>query len=120
MVLGLTGAIGSGKSAVLSAFSNRNWITADADKLCHAVYENATADFISGLKNICGNECIDKNGKIDRKAIARTVFNNKEALHKLEELIFPEFEKEFQRFISHCRENNLDAVCEVPLLFEKN
>ena len=120
MILGLTGAIGSGKSAVLSAFANRSWITSDADKLCHAVYENASDDFISGLKKICGDNCVDEHGRPVRKAIAETVFNNRDALKKLEELIYPEFEKEFQKFIADCRSRKLDAVCEIPLLFEKD
>ena len=120
MIFGLTGAIGSGKSAVLSAFAKHNWITVDADKLCHSVYENATDDFIAGLKNIFGAECVDNNRIVNRKFIAQTVFNNKEALTKLENLIIPEFEKVFRQFIDDCKKNNSNAVCEVPLLFEKD
>ena len=118
MILGLTGAIGSGKSAVLAEFSKRNWKCIDADKLCHTVYEKAPNDFVSELRKLFGDSCIDASNKIDRSVIAKAVFSNRELLEKLEKLVIPEFEKEFAGFISNCRNENVNAVCEVPLLFE--
>lgn len=120
MILGLTGAIGSGKSAVLAVFSKLNWKTVDADKLCHQVYERASDEFVSGLKKLFGDGCVHQDGTIDRKVIADSVFSSKEMLEQLEELIIPEFEKEFQKFIADCRKNQQNAICEIPLLFEKN
>ena len=38
MILGVTGAFGCGKSAVLAAFAAHGWRTADADHLCHELY----------------------------------------------------------------------------------
>ena len=118
MILGLTGAIGSGKSAVLAEFSKRNWKTVDADKLCHAVYENAAEDFVSKLKEFFGDACVDVNGYIDRSVIAKAVFCDKDLLKKLEALVIPEFEKNFFQFVSDCKKDNINAVCEIPLLFE--
>lgn len=118
MILGLTGAIGSGKSAVLAEFSKRNWLTVDADKLCHAVYEKAPVGFVAKLRELFGDACVDNANRIDRKVIAGVVFSDKSMLEKLETLIIPEFENEFFKFISDCRKQSVDAVCEVPLLFE--
>ena len=118
MILGLTGAIGSGKSAVLAEFSKRNWKCIDADKLCHAVYEKAPDAFVTELRDLFGDACVDESNKIDRRVIAKAVFSNRELLERLEKLIIPEFEKEFTEFISDCRKGNVNAVCEVPLLFE--
>ena len=120
MILGLTGAIGSGKSAVLDVFNSRNWQTIDADKLCHQVYRNASDQLLDALKKIFGNDCVDANRSVDRKKIAAAVFGDQEKLDRLNALIIPEFERGFEQFIAYCRENSIDAVCEVPLLFEKN
>ena len=119
MILGLTGAIGSGKSAVLAVFASRNWRTVDADKLCHAVYDNASDEFVLKLNGLIGASCVDGTGKIDRSVIAGAVFENRSLLEKLEILITPEFENLFTGFISDCRTHNINAVCEVPLLFER-
>ena len=119
MILGLTGAIGSGKSAVLAVFASRNWLTVDADKLCHAVYDNAADEFTAKLNDLLGESCVDDSGKIDRSIIARAVFKNKSLLEKLESLVIPEFEKQFTGFISDCRIRHINAVCEIPLLFER-
>lgn len=118
MILGLTGAIGSGKSAVLAEFSKRNWKCVDADKLCHAVYEKASNSLVTELRKLFGDSCVDASNKIDRRVIAKAVFSDRELLEKLERLIIPEFKKEFAEFIADCRSENVNAICEVPLLFE--
>ena len=48
----------------------------------------------------------------------RDQIKNREKLELLNSLILPEFEKQFTLFINSNRNRN--AVCEIPLLFEKN
>lgn len=119
MILGLTGAIGSGKSAVLAIFNSLGWKTIDADRLCHLVYEDATEELLEQLRENFGAECVNADNKVDRSVIASAVFGNQELLEKLNSIIIPRFENKFQDFIDSCRAENCDAVCEVPLLFEK-
>ncbi|MBO7154197.1 MAG: dephospho-CoA kinase [Lentisphaeria bacterium] len=119
MILGLTGAIGSGKSAVLDVFHRRNWKTVDADKLCHDVYLHASDELLDALKKSFGSDCVNPDRSVDRKKIAERVFGNREKLDELTALIIPEFENEFEKFVTYCRSNEINAICEVPLLFEK-
>ncbi len=120
MILGLTGAIGSGKSAVLSIFNSLGWKTVDSDKLCHQVYDEAPEELLEQLRENFGAACVNGNKKVERSVIASAVFGNPEKLETLNNIIIPHFEKRFQDFIDSCRSAGCDAVCEVPLLFEKD
>ena len=119
MILGLTGAIGSGKSAVLAVFSQLGWKTVDSDRLCHQLYDEAPEELIAQLRENFGADCVSSDGKVVRSVIAQVVFSDPEKLEKLNSIIIPHFEKRFQDFIDDCRKNRCNAVCEVPLLFEK-
>ena len=120
MILGLTGAIGSGKSAVLSIFKSLGWKTVDADKLCHQVYDEAPEELLEQLRENFGAACVNENSKVERAVLASAVFGNPEKLQTLNSIIIPHFENHFQNFIDSCRASGCDAVCEVPLLFEKD
>ena len=119
MILGLTGAIGSGKSAVLSIFDTLGWKTVDSDRICHQLYDEAPDELLDRLRENFGADCVGSGNKVVRSVLASAVFGNPEALEKLNSLIIPHYEKRFQSFIDECRRNSLDAICEVPLLFEK-
>ena len=119
MILGLTGAIGSGKSAVLAIFDSLGWKTVDSDRLCHQLYDEASRELLEELRENFGAACIGKDNKVARSELAAVVFGNPEKLEKLNNIIIPYYEKRFQDFIDDCRSNKIDAICEVPLLFEK-
>lgn len=63
-----------------------------------------------------GNKILDKNGNIDRKKLKEIVFENKDKLEKLNDIIHPKV----INFYKELEEKNTDEVIifDVPLLFE--
>jgi dephospho-CoA kinase len=65
MIIGLTGGIGSGKSAAANFFQNEGITVMDADDLAREVIEPNTTGFESIL-DYFGSKILDSNGLIDR------------------------------------------------------
>ena len=97
-VIGLTGAIGTGKSLVRKMLEHKGALTIDADQLAHQAYIKGTSGF-HGLVQLFGNEILDKKGQIDRKWLGELVFRNPQALARLEALIHPLVIQAVQRVI---------------------
>ena len=90
--IGLTGTIGSGKSAVASVLLEQNIPVIDADKLTRKIYASDT-DVKKRLSEMFGQDIIAPNGEVDRKALGKLVFNDSTLLRKLEVLVWPAIEK---------------------------
>ena len=95
LLVGLTGGIGSGKSAALAEFARRGAATLSLDELAHEV---------SGL------------APAERKALAAKVFSDPKALRRLERALHPPVLREMARRLARARGL---TVVDVPLLFEK-
>lgn len=111
--VGLTGNIGSGKSTIAKFFLDYGFDVIDSDKTVwpylkkdHPVYSKVLGAF--------GNDILDSNEDIDRKKLARVVFNNPQKLGRLEYFIFEEYRKELKNL-------NRDKLwlIESAILFEK-
>jgi dephospho-CoA kinase len=87
-IIGLTGAIGTGKSLVRKMLEHKGALTIDADQLAHAAYIKGTAAFDS-IHHRFGNKILDEAGQIDRKHLGDLVFKNPQVLMELEKLIHP-------------------------------
>ena len=87
-VIGLTGAIGTGKSLVRKMLEHKGALTIDADRLAHGAYAAGTKGFKELIRTF-GNEILDQSGHVDRKRLGEIVFRDSHALHKLEALIHP-------------------------------
>jgi len=115
--IAITGNLGSGKSEALKIFKKLGSFTIDADKIAHDLLEN-DEDLKNRTKILLGNEIL-KNGKIDRKKIAKIVFSNKDKLKEFEKLIHPKILNEIENFYEKVKNQNFDFfVVEMPLLFE--
>ena len=97
-IIGLTGAIGTGKSLVRKMLQHKGALTIDADRLAHGAYTKGTKGFHT-LVQLFGNEILDKDGQIDRKQLGELVFNNSQALLDLEFLIHPLVIRAIKRII---------------------
>ena len=94
IILGITGGIGCGKSQVLELFCNKNGVVlcaADAigrelQKKNGPAYEKIVQEF--------GDTFVKENGELDRKALAGFVFENADALQRLDDIVHPLVEKE--------------------------
>lgn len=118
-VLGLTGGIGSGKSAALEAFSRLGAAVLSSDAVVHDCYGDP--GIVARVRERFGNEVIGADGVVDRAALGARVFGDDDARRFLEGLIHPQVGLARERWIE--RERSLTPpppllVCEVPLLFE--
>jgi len=98
-VLGVCGKIASGKSAVLKILEKHGWVTIDADKIVHKLYESD----MPGQRMICdffGEEFMKKDGGVDRVKLRKVVFNNAKKLEILNKLIHPLVFAEISKVLS--------------------
>jgi dephospho-CoA kinase len=115
MVIGLTGGIGSGKSAAAACFAKSGFRIVDADQLAHQVLESA--DIVPQLRARWGDACLGLDGRPDRRWIATKVFQDEAERVFLEGLIHPEVAR--LRLLA-VADRSVHHVVEIPLLFEKN
>ena len=92
MILGLTGAIGSGKSTALAAFAAGGASVFDADQICHACYDDPQSSFVTELARRWG-DIFDEAGRVDRRKIAAIVFRDETELAFLTARLHPELRR---------------------------
>jgi len=88
LVVGLTGGIGSGKSAVADAFAARGAPVCDTDQLAHAL----TAPGQPGLAAIAaafGDAIVQSDGRLDRARLRERVFADADVRASLEAILHP-------------------------------
>jgi dephospho-CoA kinase len=86
--LALTGGIGSGKSAAGFAFEKFGIPVIDSDAIAHQITAPQGAA-ISQIKSIFGTEYLTPEGALDRAKMRSLVFNDSQALKKLEVITHP-------------------------------
>ena len=118
MILGITGAIGCGKSTACGYFVQQGWRLFDADRSCHALYAHIDAPLGKEICQRWGNECFASDGTMDRKVLASKVFGSEKELKKLTELLYPALFAQMHSCIEQARREKVNMLCEVPLLFE--
>lgn len=114
-VIGLTGGIASGKSAVSQRFEALGITVADAD----AAARDAVAPGSDGLAEVVaafGTGVLGADGELDRPAMRRRVFADAEARRRLEAIIHPRVRATLQDM---CRAaSGAYAIASIPLLAE--
>ncbi len=112
--VGLTGGIGSGKSAVAAIFAERGATVIDADVLARDVVAPGT----EGLRDIAAAwpEAIGADGALDRAALAAVVFADETARAQLNAITHPRVRA--RAYALECEAPDGIVVHVVPLLFE--
>jgi len=103
----LTGGIGTGKSTTATMLKMYGYKIIDADKISKEVFEEKK----DKIQEIFGTT--------DRKELRKIVFNNKEKLKKLEELILPEVKKRVLKEAEKLEKDGVVYFVDLPLYFEK-
>ncbi len=118
-VVGLTGGIGSGKSAVAEEFARLGAAVVDTDAIAHEL-TRAGGAAIAGVKALFGDAAIGADGAMDRKAIRDLVFADPAAKKRLESLLHPMIRAESERRIAAAGQENAApyVIHVVPLLVE--
>ncbi len=114
-VIGLTGGIGSGKSAAAEEFARLGASVVDTDAIAHELTERGGAA-LAQLERLFGAEVIAASGAMDRKKMRERVFSDPAAKTALEALLHPLIREESQRRIAAA--SGPYVVHVVPLLVE--
>lgn len=116
MIIGITGSFGSGKTEVARMFKGLGAYVIDADKVCHSLMAPPSKVYRSVVKHF-GTSILGKARRIDRKKLAKAVFNKRSKLALLEGLVHPEAIKEMER-IARAKKKRKVVVIDAPLLVE--
>jgi dephospho-CoA kinase len=116
MVVGLTGGIGSGKTAAADAFAARGVAVTDTDRIAHAVTAPGAAGW-QAIRNAFGPAVFAPDGALDRAALRRRVFAGPAERERLEALLHPIIADVARREIAGWRSPY--GLLVVPLLLER-
>lgn len=117
MIVGLTGGIGSGKSAVANFFIAEGIFVVDADHLAKEVIEKDTPGF-SSIVDLFGSEILDSTGSIDRANLRVQVFNDPKKKDLLESITHPLVRDLMGKRIASAETPY--SIIMVPLIYETN
>jgi dephospho-CoA kinase len=113
-VVGLTGGIGSGKSAAADEFARLGATLVDTDAIAHQLTESGGAA-LPAIEKLFGAEFVH-GGRMDRQRMRERVFSDPAAKKTLEGLLHPMIREESQRLIAAAAGPYVIHV--VPLLVE--
>jgi dephospho-CoA kinase len=94
-IIGLTGGIGSGKSTVALILKELGATIIDLDKVGHQVLNPGTPGWRETVEAF-GQEILSPYGTVDRQKLAKIVFDDPEALEKLNRITHPKIDLEVQ------------------------
>lgn len=114
-IVGLTGGIGSGKSAAADEFARLGAAVVDTDRIAHEL-TRAGGAAIAGVRALFGDSAIAADGAMDRKAVRERVFSDPASKQRLEALLHPMIRAESERQIAAATAEYVVHV--VPLLVE--
>ena len=113
-IVGLTGGIGSGKSAVLSVFSSLGVPCYQSDSSAKKLMQQ-DPELINQIKALFRDDLYEGE-KLNRGKLAEVVFADKSKLESLNAIVHPRVKEDFQLFLS---QQNADYVIkEAAILFE--
>lgn len=116
--LGVTGGIGSGKSAVcdiLADLGARIFVADDEAKRIMEQHPEVRAD----IREAFGAKSYDEEGRLNRAHLARHVFGREEHVQQINAIVHPRVFEAFERAKAKARDENVDLlVHEAALIFE--
>jgi dephospho-CoA kinase len=119
VAVAITGGIGAGKSETLKAFARNGAATVSSDEIVHHLLRRPEVREAVVVR--MGSGIVAPDGEIDRGALATVVFNDREALTWLEELLHPLVSAEYLQWreqLAELPDAPRVSVTEVPLLYE--
>jgi dephospho-CoA kinase len=114
-VVGITGGIGSGKSAVTDHLETLDITVVDADKVARVVVEPGTSGLAAIVEHF-GEDILLADGGLDRAALRKIVFDNPDERKVLEGITHPRIRDEIGRQLSQA--SSPYVVLSSPLLLE--
>ena len=116
--VGLTGGIGSGKSAVSALLAARGAVVLDADRMAREVVDRGTPG-LAAVVEAFGPDVLLPDGSLDRPALGRRVFGDPEQLARLNAIVHPLVGERYAREHAEAEASGARvAVHDVALLVE--
>lgn len=115
LVVGLTGGIGSGKSAASDWFAQQGIDIIDADVIAHEVVAKGS-ETLRKIQKKFGDWVLNPVGEMDRAAVRNHVFSHPEALIELESITHPAIREAAKEQLRTCTSDYI--VLSAPLLIE--
>ena len=112
----ITGNIGSGKSLVCKIFNHIGINTFHSDEETKKLY--FLTDVKKEIINRFGEEVYFADGSLNKKLLSYHLFQNKEALQFIEDLLYPKLNQVFDEWCE--RQTSGFVLFESAILFEKN
>ncbi len=117
----VTGALSCGKSSTCRFFKELGAYVVSADEIVHQLLLSPKTSLGQQIVTLLGEDIV-VDGRINRSAIAKKVFNDQQLLQSLEKLLHPavlhEIDRQYQQV--NDRGNFALFIAEIPLLFEIN
>ena len=118
LTVGLTGGIGSGKSAVSRLLAEHGAVVVDADLVAREVVEPGTPGLARIVERF-GAEVLRPDGALDRAALGARVFADPELLQALNAIVHPLVGERTAELLEQARASGAQVcVHDVPLLVE--
>lgn len=115
LIIGLTGGIGSGKSAAADHFVSLGASLVDTDAIAHALTAPGGAA-MPAIQASFGDQVIAADGSLDRAAMRALVFSDATVRNRLEHILHPMIGAESKR--QRQAADGLYVIFAVPLLVE--
>jgi len=118
--IGLTGGIGSGKTAVSNLFNKLGIKIIDTDVISRDLINNDPS-VIKEITDTFSENILDTNATIDRKKLAQIVFNKKEKKQQLENILHPRIRHEVDNQLLDIGQQSPGqqyVIIVIPLLLE--
>jgi dephospho-CoA kinase len=117
-VIGITGGIGSGKSFIAKIFGQQGGLVLSADDQVRALYRDPKIK--ETLKSWWGQKVINSQNEVDKRAVARIIFDEPAEKRRLEGLLHPRVISMRQAAMAAAAKNAqvLAFIWDIPLLFE--
>lgn len=122
LTIGLTGGIGSGKTAVSDLFESFGVPVIDTDIIARQLTTNEPK-ILQKISDTFGEHVLNIDGTLNRKKLAQIVFNVAQNKQKLENILHPKIEAEVLKQLNalSCRKlSPIYAIVVIPLLLETN
>lgn len=117
MRVGLSGGVGSGKSTVSALLAEHGAVVIDADAIAREVVEPGTPGYEAVVARFGQDVVVD--GRLDRPALAKIVFNDEQARQDLNAIVHPLVGQRTARLTEKAAPDAI-VVYDVPLLVESN
>lgn len=116
--VGLTGGIGSGKSAVSARLVERGAVLVDADLAARDVVARGTPG-LAAVVAAFGEEVLLSDGSLDREGLGRIVFTDPEARQRLNGIVHPLVGVRMREMEAGAATDAI-VVYDIPLLVENS